>query len=128
MPAATQDRPAAKPRSERSWSFYVWVLVVLAVSVVAVVLGWHAHGGTPDPSDPANHMSRTSAVIDSAVLVFREGLETILVLAALTASLLGTNRGYRRPVVIGGGLALLASVATWFVAIWFIGMFGSGGL
>jgi high-affinity iron transporter len=106
----------------------VWTVVVLAVCVTAVVLGWHARGGTPDPTDPANHVSGTSAVIDSAVLVFREGLETILVLAAITASFLGANRAYRKPVAIGGGLALLAAVATWFVAIWFIGMFGGSGL
>ncbi len=106
----------------------MWTAVVLAVCVAAVVLGWHAHGGTPDPSDPANHVSGASAVIDSGVLVFREGLETILVLAAITASFLGANRAYRKPVAIGGGLALLAAVATWFVAIWFIGMFGGSGL
>jgi high-affinity iron transporter len=104
------------------------VLVVLAVAVTAVILGWHAHGGTPDPSDPANHMSRTTAVINSGVLVFREGLETILVLAAITASFLGGNKAYRKPVAIGGGLALFASVATWFAAVWFIGMFGDRGL
>ena len=115
-------------QSTRSPSFYLWVLVVLAVSVTAVVLGWHAHGGTPDPTNPANHMSRASAVIDSGVLVFREGLETILVLAAITASFLGANRAYRKPVAVGGGLALGASVATWFVAVWFIGMFGNNGL
>ena len=106
----------------------LWVAVVLAVAVVGVVLGWHASGGPPDPSAAGMHMSRTSAVIDSAVLVFREGLETILVLAAVTASFLGGNRVYRRPVAVGGVLALLASVATWFVAVWFIGLFGDGGL
>ena len=115
-------------QSTRSPSFYLWVLVVLAVSVTAVVLGWHARGGTPDPTNPANHMSRASAVIDSGVLVFREGLETILVLAAITASFLGNNRALRKPVAVGGGLALGASVATWFVAVWFIGMFGDNGL
>lgn len=115
-------------QSTRSPSFYLWVLVVLAVSVTAVVLGWHARGGTPDPTNPANHMSRASAVIDSGVLVFREGLETILVLAAITASFLGDNRSLRKPVAVGGGLALGASVATWFVAVWFIGMFGDNGL
>jgi high-affinity iron transporter len=73
-------------------------------------------------------MSRASAVIDSAILVFREGLETILVLAAVTASFLGTNRVYRRPVAIGGGTALLATVATWFAAVWVIGQFGGRGL
>jgi high-affinity iron transporter len=117
---------ASSPRSSRST--LVWVLVVLAVAVTAVILGWHAHGGTPDPTDPANHMSRTSAVIDSGVLVFREGLETILVLAAIMASFLGGNRAYRKPVAIGGGIALAASVATWFVAIWAIGTLGNGGL
>jgi high-affinity iron transporter len=122
---------AQHPKSVRrssSTSFRIWVLVVLAAAVTAVILGWHAHGGTPDPTDPANHMSRGAAVINSAVLVFREGLETILVLAAITASFLGGNRAYRKPVAICAGAALAASVATWFVAIWFIGMFGDGGL
>ena len=73
-------------------------------------------------------MSRTSAVIDSAILVFREGLETILVLAAVTASFLGTNRVYRRPVAVGGVVGLGATVATWFAAVWVIGAFGGRGL
>jgi len=123
--------PAPAPRkttSRRSPSTYAWVFIVLAVAVVGVILGWHAHGGTPDPSDPASHMSRTTAVIDSGVLVFREGLETILVLAAISASFLGANKAYRKPVAIGGVGALGASVLTWFAAVWFIGMFGDGGL
>ena len=62
-------------------------------------------------------------VIDSAILVFREGLETILVLAAITASFLGANRVYRRPVAAGGGLALGAGVLTWFGVVWLIGRF-----
>ncbi len=109
-------------------SLYVWTAVVLAVCVAAVILGWHAHGGTPNPAEAGDRMSPTSAVIDSGVLVFREGLETILVLAAITASFLGANRAYRKPVAVGGGLALLAAVGTWFLAVWFIGMFGGDGL
>jgi high-affinity iron transporter len=107
---------------------YLWIFVVLAVCVVAVIFGWHAKGGTPDPTDPASHMGRTSAVIDSGVLVFREGLETILVLAAILASFRGGNRAYRTPVTVGSGVALLASCGTWFLAVWVIGMFGDGGL
>jgi high-affinity iron transporter len=129
--ALTTDNPSKTPGSRRGGpqaSLYVWTLVVLTVCVVAVILGWHAHGGTPDPTDPATHMSSTSAVVNSGVLVFREGLETILVLAAITASFLGANRAYRKPVAAGAGLAILASVGTWFVAVWFIGMFGNGGL
>ena len=128
-PAQTANRESTTrtPLGRRA-SLYVWTALILAVSVTAVILGWHAHGGTPDPTDPVNHMGRTSAVINSGVLVFREGLETILVLAAITASFLGGNRAYRKPVAIGSGLAILASIGTWFLAVWFIGMFGDGGL
>jgi high-affinity iron transporter len=123
----TEPRRPARGLSSR-WSFYIWVGVVLAVAVTVTILAWHSSGGTPDPTAPGTHMSRTSAVINSAILVFREGLETILVLAAITASFLGSNRVYRRPVAIGGGVALLATVATWFAAVWVIGMFGGRGL
>jgi len=124
-PAASSQTGAASRRS-RAW-FGVWTLVVLAVAAVAVILGWHARGGTPDPAALAAahvHVSRTTAIIDSAILVFREGLETILVLAAVTASFLGANRAYRRPVAGGGALALLATVGTWFVAVWAISAVG----
>jgi high-affinity iron transporter len=131
---STADRPSTAADAKRSPApgsrrdLYIWTAVILAVAVAAVILGWHAHGGTPDPTDPAVHMGRSTAVVNSAVLVFREGLETILVLAAITASFLGGNRAYRKPVVIGSGLALVASVVTWFLAIWLIGMMGDGGL
>lgn len=122
------ERATSAKRPSRQLSLYAWTVIVLAISVGAVVLAWHAQGGTPDPTDPANHMGRTTAVINSGVLVFREGLETILVLAAVTASFLGGNRAYRKPVAAGGGLALLATIGTWFLAVWLIGMFGGGGL
>jgi high-affinity iron transporter len=125
-------RPAksSKARTAPRLSFYLWVGVILAVSVLTVILGWHSAGGTVDPSVAGNarHMSRTTAVINSAILVFREGLETILVLAAITASFLGANRVYRRPVAIGGGVGIVVTIATWFVAIWVINLFGGSGL
>jgi high-affinity iron transporter len=108
----------------------VWTAIVLAVTVGAVVLGWHATGGTTDPTalPHGRRLGHTTVVLDSAILVFREGLETILVLAAITASLLGGNRVYRRPVAGGGALAILAGIATWFVVVWFIGQLGGSGL
>ncbi len=124
MMPKSKDKPALSSRV----SFYLWVAVVLGAAVTAVILGWHSAGGTADPSVPGNHMSRTTAVINSAILVFREGLETILVLAAITASFLGDNRVYRRPVAIGGAAGLAATVLTWFAAIWIIGAFGGSGL
>ena len=106
-------------------SFYLWTAIALAIAVVVVVLGWHAQGGTPNPTalPPGRSLSHTTVVIDSAILVFREGLETILVLAAVTASFLGDNRVYRRPVAAGSGLALAAGIATWFFVAWLIGRF-----
>ena len=103
----------------------MWTGVVLAAAVAIVILSWHARGGTSDPTDVAagHQLGRTTVVINSAILVFREGLETILVLAAITASFLGANKIYRRPVAIGSSLALAAGVGTWFLVIWFIGRF-----
>ncbi len=117
----------ARRTSERK-SFYLWTAIVLAVSVTAVILGWHAHGGTTDPTAlPLGHrLSHTTVVIDSAILVLREGLETILVLAAVTASFLGANRVYRRPVVAGGASAIGFGIVTWFLVVWLIGRFHGG--
>jgi len=137
---SSRPRPGERPAGARSGvgagrarrgervSFYVWTVVVLVVAVVVVVVSWHARGGTADPTDlPAgDRLSHTSVVIDSAILVFREGLETILVLAAVTASFLGANRVYRRPVVAGSGAALAAGVATWLFVVWLIGRFHGG--
>jgi high-affinity iron transporter len=126
-----ETAPAAATRSNRlqeKTSFYIWTVVILAVAVTAVILGWHAAGGTTDPTDlpPGRSLSHTTVVVNSAILVFREGLETILVLAAVTASFLGANKVYRRPVVAGGAGAVLASIGTWFLVIWLIGQFHGG--
>jgi high-affinity iron transporter len=56
-------------------------------------------------------------VLNTGILVFREGLEAVLILAALTASLLRTNEGYWKPIALGSLLSFAASVATWFVVV-----------
>jgi high-affinity iron transporter len=126
--AAKQVRQSTSKATGTRSSFYVWTAVVLALAVTVVVLGWHAAGGTTDPTDlpPGHSLSHTTVVIDSAILVLREGLETILVLAAVSASFLGANRALRRPVAYGGGGAILASIATWFFVVWLIGRFHGG--
>jgi high-affinity iron transporter len=120
----------AKAKTSTNWTFYLWIGLALAVACAAVILGWHSGGGTLDPSVRANalHMSRTTAVVNSAVLVFREGLETILVLAAITASFRGANSSYRKPIAIGGSLALAATIGTWFIAVGVLGIFSTSGL
>ena len=60
--------------------------------------------------------SRTTVVTNAAIIVFREGLEAVLILAAITASFVGARRRMRRPVLVGAGLGLLVSVATWVLA------------
>lgn len=71
--------------------------------------------GNPDPTVP--HTSSAVAVFDIAALVFREGLECILVLSAITAGLMGSNQPYRRPIGIGAVVGFVATLITWFIAI-----------
>jgi high-affinity iron transporter len=60
--------------------------------------------------------STTTVVMNAAVIVFREGLEAVLILAAVMASLLGAARAQRKPMLIGAGLALVASAITFVLA------------
>src|SRR6266498_904860 len=95
--------------------------VVAAALFVIAMLVWQgltAHGA-PDPIRP--NTSPTVAFLDIGVLVFREGLECILVLAAITASMTGPKRVHRRPVAFGAGLAFVASLITWCVAVRIVG-------
>jgi high-affinity iron transporter len=55
--------------------------------------------------------------LNIAILVFREGLECVLVLAVITASLVGSRRRFRRPIVVGAAVALGATVLTWHAAV-----------
>src|SRR6266516_2959961 len=95
--------------------------VAAAALFVIAMLVWQgvtAHGA-PDPMRP--NTSPTVAALDISVLVFREGLECILVLAAITASMTGAKRTHRRPVALGAGVAFIASLITWFVAVRIVG-------
>jgi high-affinity iron transporter len=108
----TQDRPQSLAWRTVTGS----LLVIMGICIVAVLI-WQGvtASGNPDPTD--NHLSKFAVVMDTGILVFREGLEAILVLAALTASLVRTSEGYWKPVGLGAGLSFIASVATWFVVV-----------
>jgi high-affinity iron transporter len=103
-PSAYQIRPSLR------------VLLLIGAAIVAGILVWQGitANGAPDPTLP--HTSRAVASLDIAVLVFREGLECILVLSAIMASMVGPNESQRKPVAIGVGIAFLATLVTWFVA------------
>jgi high-affinity iron transporter len=97
------------------------ILLVLAAFGVLLAMTWQGltTGGSPDPTRA--NTSPAVAVLDIGILVFREGLECILVLAAITASMTGTRRACRRPVAFGAGLAFLATLVTWMVAVRIMG-------
>jgi len=58
-----------------------------------------------------------SGAVNIAVLVFREGIECILVLAALTASFRGKEPRYHRPIIGGVLFGVLATAITWVIAV-----------
>src|SRR5207248_2482277 len=91
--------------------------IIVAAACVVLLIVWQgvtAHGA-PDPTQP--NTSPTVAFLDIGVLVFREGLECILVLAAITASMIGKKRMYRRPIAAVAGMAFGATLITWLIAV-----------
>src|ERR1700759_2213625 len=91
--------PPARSAHER-FGLYLWTGVVLAVALVVGIISWHATGGTTDPTDlpPGHQLSHTTAVLNSAILGFPEGLETVVVRAAIVGSFRGANSSFRKPV------------------------------
>src|SRR4051812_28243564 len=95
--------------------------VFVAAAFVASILIWQGvtAQGVPDPL--RSNTSSTVAFLDIGILVFREGLECILVLAAVTASMTGPKREHRRPVAFGAALAFAATLITWCIAVRIVG-------
>jgi high-affinity iron transporter len=54
-------------------------------------------------------------LLNASIIVFREGLEAVVILAALLASMVGARRIYRRPVALGVLVAFVASGLTWWL-------------
>src|ERR1700761_7610879 len=102
------------PRSSpaRSWGY---VLAALAALPVVGLLVWQGvtSSGSPDPT--VGNTTQVSAILDTAVLVFREGLESILVRAAITAGLSRKGDGMAKPIFVGASAGFLATLATWFL-------------
>ena len=61
--------------------------------------------------------SGITVVTNAALIVFREGLEAILIIAAITASMIGANRGLRKPILRGALLALPASAMLFVISV-----------
>lgn len=92
--------------------------IILGALLVVAVFVWQAvtAGGAPDPTNKG--LSPTAMVLSTGVLVFREGLEAILVLVAITAGMArGEQKDYVRAVPLGALAAFGATIATWFLAV-----------
>ena len=100
---------------------FVVIGLLLTVTCIVAVMVWQAFSahGAPDPLQP--NTNPTVAFLDIGVLVFREGLECILVLAAITASMTGAKQAHRRPVALGAALAFAATLVTWLIAVGIVG-------
>lgn len=60
----------------------------------------------------ARDAAPAAVAANAALIVFREGLEAVVILAALVASLVGAAAVFRRPLYLGAAAALVASAAT----------------
>ena len=112
---ATNVHDHSIPTSSANWQRLVYVVAALASLPIIAILIWQGvtSSGNPDPTLP--NTSRLAAILDTSVLVFREGLESILVLAAITAGLSRKKDGMASPIFLGASLGFIATMATWFV-------------
>jgi high-affinity iron transporter len=63
-------------------------------------------------------MNSGAAILSTAVLVFREGLEAILVLAAIISGLVKKGQDhYWRPISAGAAVSFVATIITWFIVV-----------
>lgn len=96
----------------RRLAFWVGGLALLAGAVYLMAT---AKTGPVDPTEATADESRGTVVFNASMIVFREGLEAVLIFAAITASFVGANAHRKRPVIAGAAVSFGATVVTWFV-------------
>ena len=108
--------PADAPAPKR-WSFGTLLLTLAGVAAIVASVVWMAltSGGSPDPTTEG--ISPGAALFNISLLVFREGMECVLVLSAIIAGMVGKDAAHRRPIWAGVGVGILATIATWFIAV-----------
>jgi high-affinity iron transporter len=111
-------------KNRRWWQ--AWGVWISAAAIVGTLVGGliYASQGPADPIESGPSTAHAVVVANSAIIVFREGLEAVLIFAAVTASMLGGQRRLRRPVAAGAGVAFAATIATWFAAQAILAQFG----
>ena len=74
-----------------------------------------------------SNTSSGTVITNAALIVFREGLEAILIIAAITASMIGARKYLRKPVYRGALLAIPASVVSYVLMVMLLGSFAKYG-
>lgn len=100
-------------------------LLLSACALIVGVLVWQGITTSGNPNPAAKNIGHSAAIVDTGILVFREGLECILVLSAMTASLVRTRKDYWKPISGGAGLGFAATLVTWFVIVGVISLIGT---
>jgi high-affinity iron transporter len=103
--------------ASRTRNYTSAILFITGVFLVVWLLVWQGIAAAGNPNPVAHDTGPIAQILDIGVLVFREGLECILVLSAITAGMVKSGESYRRPVAAGAGIAFLATLATWFIAV-----------
>src|SRR3954470_7322909 len=99
----------------------------IAVALLGLCAWFTTQSLGVDPTETPEAESHATVVIDSAIIVFREGLEAVLIFAAVVASFLGANKARKRPVAGGAGIGFLAAVLTWFLVQALLSFFSDYG-
>jgi high-affinity iron transporter len=119
-PAAMDLEPQSESRLTRvsaHWRAAWWMMLALAGLIIGGTLVWQAFTSAGQPNPLAPHTTSAAAMLDIAILVFREGLECVLVLAAITASMNRSSRSFRSSIVAGAAVAFCCTLVTWRLAI-----------
>ena len=111
IPSVSSD-----PFRRRIGSFHA-ILAAAGTLLVMGVLIWQGITASGNPDPLSEGISPSAAVMNAGIVVFREGLEAILVLAALTASMVRKRQDSWRPIALGAAISFAASVATWFIVV-----------
>lgn len=117
MAALLQPADVSRPASSFRRKSVIRIGLCAAALLMLTLLVWSLFPTPAAPETAAAQPESTSAVLDIGVLVFREGLECILVLAAITASMVGSRQAYQRPIAAGAGIAFVATLVTWGIAV-----------
>ncbi len=94
------------------------ILITAGILIIFGIMVWQGieSSGVPDAADKS--LSTGAAILSCGLLVFREGLEAILVLAAITATVNRSRKKlYIRGIMAGSGIGMAATIITWFIIV-----------